>query len=160
MYVVQEGAVNFWVVSNQFMMELWFTWPKIWTSKGAENIINLQYLVICNLPFMRCVFMSGQWYLGHFFWHLWMLCSSFISGETALKLPLICCITECLNINIACVSWWFVGSRLIQPVSEHPNCQSDQLLLNPLENERFQISELLTAFQENVSTRSFNVPIT
>ena len=41
-------GVNFWVVSNQFMMEVWLMCWKIWTSKGVETVKsrrNLEKLI-------------------------------------------------------------------------------------------------------------------
>ena len=58
MCFVQVTVLNFWLVSNQFTMGVWLTWSKIWTSKGAENIINWQYLVTCNLWFSYILFFS------------------------------------------------------------------------------------------------------
>ena len=72
------------------------------------------------------------------------------------------------TLSVNTVTLKIRGANFAQPVSGHPHCQSDQLQLNPLENENFfkmafqylQISEFLTALQTNVSTRSFNVSLT
>ena len=78
----------------------------------AKNII-WQYLLIYNSHsvtyFDFHVWPMISWTL---FWDIWMFCFSFISGETSLKLPLICSTTKYPDINITCIFGWCIIYRL------------------------------------------------
>ena len=84
----------------------WFTWSKIWTSKGAENIINWQYLVLCNLPFSYILLFSclANDTMDTFLRSLNALFQLHIWRNST---------TKCPDINITCISRWSVGSHLI-----------------------------------------------